>query len=388
MSDQDAVRAAIGFARTLRAAGVPATTDRADAFVEALATLDPARRADVYWAGRVTLCARREDLDRYDRAFRAYFDGHHPESPARRPPHVTRTVVRPVLTRTETAPGHEDEEAPLVADASRTEVLRTKDVAQLDESEREELRRLLGLLDMPGALRRTRRWQLSVRGRVDRAATMRALLRTGGEPARLVHRTHRLRPRPVVILADVSGSMGAYADALLRFAHAAARGSHARTEVFTVGTRLTRVTREISLREPDTAMAEVARTVPDWSGGTRLGERLKTFLDEWGQRGMARGAVVVVLSDGWEQADPALLGEQMARLGRLAHRVVWANPRKARPGYAPLVSGMAAALPHVDEFVEGHSLAALEQLARVVARGATPPPVRGAAVHAARWPAS
>jgi uncharacterized protein with von Willebrand factor type A (vWA) domain len=162
--------------------------------------------------------------------------------------------------------------------------------------------------------------------------------------------------------------MSGYADALLRFSHAAAhrlRGPG--TEVFTLGTRLTRVTREMAHRDADAALLAVADAIPDWSGGTRLGELVKRFLDEWGQRGLARGAVVVVLSDGWERGDASLLGEQMARLHRLAHRVVWANPRAGRPGFAPLAAGMAAALPHVDDFVSGHSLAALERLAALVA---------------------
>jgi uncharacterized protein with von Willebrand factor type A (vWA) domain len=193
------------------------------------------------------------------------------------------------------------------------------------------------------------------------------MLARGGETALIRHRTHRRRPRRVVLLVDVSGSMAPYADALLRFAHAAARATAARVEVFTIGTRLTRVTKEMTSPDPDAAMASVAATVPDWSGGTRLGDLLKEFLDRWGQRGMARGAVVVILSDGWERGDAAALGEQMARLQRLAHRVVWANPRKARPGFEPLAAGMAAALPHVDAFVSGHSLAALEHLAEVVA---------------------
>ena len=154
----------------------------------------------------------------------------------------------------------------------------------------------------------------------------------------------------------------------LRFAHAAShRQRGPATEVFTIGTRLTRVTRELAHRDADAALAAVAAGVPDWSGGTRLGELVKDFLDRWGQRGMARGAVVVVLSDGWERGDVTLLGDQMARLRRLAHRVVWANPRAGRPGFEPVAAGMAAALPHVDDFVSGHSLAALEHLATVVA---------------------
>ncbi|MCU1693185.1 MAG: hypothetical protein JWM64_2276, partial [Frankiales bacterium] len=191
------------------------------------------------------------------------------------------------------------------------------------------------------------------------------VLRAGGEPARLCHRRTVVRPRRVVLLVYVSGSMDVYADALLRFAHAASRRG-APTEVFALGTRLTRLTRELSHREPDAAMRAVADALPDAGGGTRLGELLKQFLDRWGQRGTARGAVVVVLSDGWERGDATLLGEQMQRLHRLAHRVVWANPRKAAPGYAPVAQGMAAALPSVDDFVEGHSLAAYEHLADVV----------------------
>ncbi|NEA23138.1 vWA domain-containing protein, partial [Actinomadura bangladeshensis] len=164
-----------------------------------------------------------------------------------------------------------------------------------------------------------------------------------------------------------SGSMSPYADALLRFAHAAARSGGRDVEVFSAGTRLTRLTRELRHRDPDAAMAAATAAIPDWSGGTRLGEELKEFLDRFGQRGLARGAIVVIASDGWERGDAALLGEQMARLHRLAHRVVWANPHKARPGYEPLTAGMAAALPHVDDFTSGHSLAALEELARIVA---------------------
>jgi uncharacterized protein with von Willebrand factor type A (vWA) domain len=164
--------------------------------------------------------------------------------------------------------------------------------------------------------------------------------------------------------------MEPYADALLRFAHVAAR-RRSGTEVFTIGTRLTRISRELRRRDVDLALAAVTRTVPDWSGGTRLGELLRAFLDRWGQRGTARGAVVVFASDGWERGDPQVLAEQMARLHRLAHRVVWVNPHRGKPGFAPLTAGMAAALPHVDEFVSGHSLAAYQELAAVLSRDAS-----------------
>ena len=175
------------------------------------------------------------------------------------------------------------------------------------------------------------------------------------------------RTRRLVLLLDVSGSMEPYARAFVRFLHAAVIG-RGRVEAFALGTRLTRVTRELASHDPDAAVGAAARRVTDWSGGTRLGEGLRRFNDEWGVRGLARGAVVVVFSDGWDRGDPAVLAEQMGRLRRVAHRVVWVNPLKASPGYAPLAQGMAAALPYVDDFVEGHSLAALEELSKVIAR--------------------
>ena len=194
---------------------------------------------------------------------------------------------------------------------------------------------------------------------------MREALRTQGDAVRLRHLEHHQRPRRVVLLCDVSGSMEPYSRALLRFANAAVAG-RGRVEAFTLGTRLTRLTRELSSRDPDVALAAAAGAVADWSGGTRLGEGLRRFNDTWGVRGMARGAVVVILSDGWDRGDPDELAEQMARLSRVAYRIVWVNPLKASPDYEPLARGMAAALPYVDEFVEGHSLASLEELADVI----------------------
>ncbi|WP_079129512.1 VWA domain-containing protein [Streptomyces sp. F-3] len=363
----------LGFARSLRAAGVAVSAERVHAFLRAVAVLRPGVRADVYWAGRLTLCGDRDDLERYERVFAAYFGTD--REPARAapaaPPPRLRPVVRDAPGGPPAEPAEGEREGPPVASlASSVEVLRHRDMADLGPAERAQVRRLLAAFALRGQTRRTARRRPARRGEVDPHRTVRDMLRLGGEPALLRRHARAERPRRVVLLVDVSGSMGPYADALLRFAHAAVRGR--RTEVFTVGTRLTRVTRELAHRDPDLAMAAVAEAVPDWRGGTRLGELLREFLDRWGQRGMARGAVVVLLSDGWERGDPRLLAAQMRRLHRLAHRVVWANPRKARPGYAPLAAGMAAALPSVDAFVEGHSLAALERLAAVV-RGAEPP---------------
>ena len=346
------------------------TTFRQERFVEALTALDPRAADDVYWAGRLTLCADREDVTRYDRAFDAYFGG---EAPHRRL-RSTRVAAQARVLQAVTAPvtdvpagaASDDERLRLTASASRTEVLRKRDLASLTPGDRELVNRLLAAFTLPGEPRRTRRWQPAHRGPLDRHRTTRAVLEGLGDPARLRRRRHRRRPRRVVLLVDVSGSMGVYADALLRFAHVATRAA-GEVEAFTLGTRLTRITRELGGRDPDAAMAAVAGVVPDWGGGTRLGDGLKAWLDRWGHRGMARGAVVVVMSDGWERGDPTLLGEQMRRLARLAHRVIWANPRKGQAAYQPLAGGMAAALPSVDEFLEGHSVATLQRLARLVA---------------------
>jgi uncharacterized protein with von Willebrand factor type A (vWA) domain len=364
------VRTVLGFARTLRHAGVAASPDRVEAMLAAMGALDVLDATDVYWAGRLTLCGGPDDLERYDAAFAAYFAGEVPRpSPAQAAPPQQRLAESAPLDAGSGEGADEDAEAPdLAARASGDEVLRHRDVAELTPAEREELRRLFALLVPATPMRPARRRRPSPAGAVHPARTVRRALRDGGEVTRLLHRRPGPRPRRVVILVDVSGSMSPYADALLRFAHAAVRARPASTEVFTIGTRLTRVTREMRQRDPDRALAASGSAIPDWSGGTRLGEVLKAFLDRWGQRGTARGAVVVVCSDGWERGGTELLAEQMARLHRLAHAVVWVNPHKGRDGYEPLTGGMQAALPSVDHFVAGHSLAAFEQLTGVIER--------------------
>jgi uncharacterized protein with von Willebrand factor type A (vWA) domain len=365
---RSATETIVGFARTVRAAGVGADPERVHTMLRALDHLDVLDPSDVYWAGRLTLCSDPADLPRYDRCFAAYFSGQTARTVRRPPPVVvTRTFAVPASPRRD----EEDEERadPRTATSSSVEVLRHRDVARLGTAERAEVNRLIALLETGAERRRSRRFAPAPSGRLDPQRTVREVLRHGGEISQLRHRTYRTRPRRVVLLIDVSGSMSPYADALLRFAHAAVRSGGRTTEAFSAGTRLTRLTRELRHRDPDTAMAAVSAAIPDWSGGTRLGEELKEFLDRFGQRGLARGAIVVIASDGWERGDACLLGTQMARLHRLAHRVVWANPHKARPGYEPLTAGMAAALPYVDDFVAGHSLAALEELARILKAG-------------------
>ena len=365
---RDFVDVVLGFARTLRQAGVPAGPDRVQAMLSALGHLDVLDSGQVYWAGRLTLCADPEDLDRYDAAFALYFGGRRPA--AGRTAATAPQVVRPAPFEpaTDGAEQQEEDDSPSFAvHASRHEVLRHRDVTALSATERQQLQRLFALLAPRASGRRSLRYTAARRGRVDLDRTVRQMLSQGGEPTALLRQRRRRKPRRLVLLIDVSGSMSPYADWLLRFAHAATRRAPLGTEVFTVGTRLTRVTRELRLRDPDRALAAAGRAVPDWRGGTRLGDALKAFLDRWGQRGAARGAVVVLCSDGWERGDPGELGSQLARLARLAHAVVWVNPHKGKDGFAPVTGGMVAALPHIDSLVAGHSFAALEELVEVIA---------------------
>lgn len=373
MSDQivltrDVAGTMIGFARTLRAAGVEASTDRVQAMLTALDHLDVMSGRDAYWAGRFTMCGNPDDVARYDAAFAAYFGGEVPRFGESLPGQILGKVA--ALGPNSDPDGTSDsegEDIPTATVASDVEVLRGKDVALLTDAERDDVRRMLARLDTIGPTRRSMRYSPARRGAVDARRTIRSMLRRGGEAEEVLRRAHRPRPRRIVMLIDVSGSMEPYADVLLRFAHVVSR-RRPDVEVFTIGTRLTRVTRQMSHRDPDAALKAVGGAVPDWSGGTRLGELMKAFLDRWGQRGTARGAVVVVASDGWERGDSTLLGEQMHRLHRLAYRVVWVNPHKGKDGYQPITGGMSAALPYVDALVAGHTLEAFETLAATLSK--------------------
>ena len=362
------MREAVGFARLLRAAGVDVPTGSTVLFVEALAAVGVDRRDGVYWSARATLLRSPADRAVFDACFDAWWLGSG-DGIGAAPAEVAPVVL--ALDDPDLAP-EGDPSAPGDVRAvtwSAAEVLRSKDFASCSAAELDEAARLMAELRLGGARRRSRRMRPSGRrgSRPDLRGTVRAALRTDGEALHPARRSASTRPRRIVLLVDVSGSMEPYARALLRFLHAAVAGRQ-RVEAFALGTRLTRLTRELSTHDPDAALLRAADAVPDWSGGTRLGEGLRAFNDTWGVRGMARGAVVVVLSDGWDRGDPAVLGEQVARLGRVAHRIVWANPLKATPGYEPLAAGMAAALPHVDEFVDGHCLDSLVTLAEVVNR--------------------
>jgi uncharacterized protein with von Willebrand factor type A (vWA) domain len=361
-------RAAVAFARVLRAAELDVPIDSVLAFVRAWEAVPGDDRSSVYWAGRATLVRRPEDLSVYDAAFAAFFDG--AEAVGQAPPAPPPAEV-PLAgddgdeAGDDGAPG--DDRPTEVVRWSPGELLRQKDFGTLTDEEREEAMRLLGRLRVHRARRPSRRQRRTHRTsrRPDLRRTTRAALRTGGETIDRHWTEPGERPRRLVLLVDVSGSMEAHARALLRFAHVVVAGG-TRVEAFALGTRLTRVTRELTSRDPEAALRAAGAAVVDWSGGTRLGTCLREFNDEWGVRGLARGATVVVLSDGWDRGEPELLGAEVERLHRVTHRLVWVNPLKASPGYEPLARGMAAALPHVDQFLEGHNVASLEALAEVL----------------------
>lgn len=369
------------FAARLRAADVPAGPERTSRLAAAVATSRPERVRELYWLARVTLVEDRDQLPVFQRVFDEVFGGladldadrgdtAAPKLPPQlrpgpkvRPPEQAPTTdsAAPAPTPGGGDGAADDDTGRVLMTASTDERLRRKDFADYTAEELLTLRRLAEELRLAAPLRRTRRTAPATTGHhLDLRRTLRRAHRTGGDPVRRVHRRRQTQRRRIVLLADVSGSMEAYSRVYLQLLQGAVRGAGA--EAFVMATRLTRLSRVLAGANPDLALARAAEEAPDWSGGTRIGEALKTFLDQHGRRGMARGAVVVIVSDGWERADPGLLGEQMARLHRLAHRVVWMNPRSAADDYEPLVGGMAAALPHVDVLVSGHSLHALDEV--------------------------
>jgi uncharacterized protein len=359
---RDPATVAVAFVRTLRQAGLTVPVDATVRLVEALDVVDVARPGYVYWAARATLAPDPEDVALFDVLFAGFF-GAPVEVSGPDDPQPERAALDDPEDGQEAA----ETGGPVVpVRFSRVEVLRRADLADLDDEELAEAWALISRLRPVGAPRPSRRPEPATKGRLDLRRTVRAAIRAGGEPVRRSHTRPGSRHRRVVLLVDVSGSMEPYARALLRFAHAAVN-ARSRVEVFAVGTRLTRLTREMSRRDPDTALRRAAEAIEDFSGGTRLGEGMRAFNDQWGQRGMARGSVVVILSDGWDRGDPDRLAEEMTRMSRVAHRIVWVNPLKATPGYAPVTRGMVAAMPHIDVFVDGHSVEALERLSSVVA---------------------
>lgn len=365
----DPARIAVAFTRVLRGAGLRVPTSSTHTFTEALCAVGLDDRAGVYWSGRATLARNPEDIDVYDRAFAVFFDRRdaHVDPDDEEQLSITIAVDDDDDNPSDDDAGEPNDDPTIELRFSANEVLRNKDFAQYSADELVQAHELMSRLRLVGSPRSSLRLETTRRAttRPDIRRTMQAALRTGGEPIERHHRAPSTRLRRLVILLDVSGSMEPYARALLRFVHAAVAGRQ-KVEAFALGTRLTRLTRELQSRDPDVALSAATGRVVDWSGGTRLGDGLRHFNDEWGVRGLARNSIVVILSDGWDRGDPETLAEQMERLHRVTHRLVWVNPLKVTPGYAPLARGMAAALPHIDAFVEGHSVAAMEELTRVI----------------------
>lgn len=365
MPEHAVVRHVVFFGRVLREGGLEVGPRRIADALRGLDAIDLARQEDVYWTLRQTLVSRREDLETFDRAFHAWFL-RVAVDPALRPAGPPPPAI---VRRRSAVPGLGPEvdggETELGA-WSRDELLRTRDFAAMTSEEFARARALIRQIAVGRPARRTHRLRPDRRGSViDVRGLVRASLATGGDPVVRAYRSRAHAPRKLVLILDISGSMEAYARALLLYLHAA-RGSGRGVETFAFGTRLTRLTTELGTRSADAALAAASRRVIDWSGGTRIGDSLKAYNDEWGRRALTRGAVVVVLSDGCEFGDPTVLASEMARLARQAFAVVWVNPLKGHPGYEPLTGGMRAASPYIDRLVSGHDLASLEALGTVL----------------------
>jgi len=362
------VRHVVTFGRVLREVGIEVGPGRVVDAVRGLGTVDLTRQEDVYFTLRQTLVSRHDELELFDRAFAAWFL-RGPVAPIVRQQNQRNAdrVVRGSLTteseETEPEPG----DGRVELGASSHELLREKDFAEMTPEEFERCRFLMAAIARTRPRRASRRRAPDPRGdRLDLRRLVRRSLRSGGDPVEQAWKARKVVPRKLVVLCDVSGSMDAYSRALLLFLHAVV-GTGRGVEAFGFGTRLTRLTPDLATRDPEAALARATATVVDWGSGTRIGVSLKEFNDVYGRRALSRGAVVVIVSDGWDRDDPALLTKEMAKIARAAYAVVWVNPLKGNPEYQPLAGGMRAALPFVDRFLPGHNLRSLEELAAVLA---------------------
>jgi uncharacterized protein len=363
-------------AASMRAAGARVGVDELLGAHRALAAVDPADRSAAYFALRATLCSRHDDFAAFDAAFAELF-----APPPLAAPELPEELAPAALALPRVAVPSEEIALPAEGEAdvvpsawSDAELLREKDFADYTDAERSLARRVMVRLAGAGPTRPTRRTRPARRrgapphaARPDLRRTIRSSLRTGGDPLERHWREPSERPRPLVLVCDVSGSMEPYARMLLQYMQACV-AARRRVEAFVFGTRLTRVTAELAGRDPDRALDRAAGAAGDWSGGTRIGDALATLNREHGRR-VGRGAIVVLLSDGWDRGDPEQLAAEMARLRRCAHSLIWLNPLKAHEGYEPLTRGMQAALPHVDHFLAGNSLSSLADLAELMEGG-------------------
>ena len=360
----------VNFVRELRTAGVAAGTGDAAAYCAAMAALDPTDLVDLYWGGRTTLVSRRESIGVYDEVFRRYFLGDASLAAELLTLKARLSTDDAVLTIPLTDPageGSEEEEAVLGWMASDAEALKRKSFAACTAEELAALRRIMARIRLTPPRRRTRRTAPARTGRTpDLRRTLRESMRMHGEPAELLWRQRRVRLRPLIFILDISGSMADYSRNLLQFAYSAKRAA-GKVEVFCFGTRLTRVTRALDTRNPDLALQRAASEVFDWEGGTRIGESLDAFVRSWGRRGLCRGGVVVICSDGLDRGDPDVLATAMERLRRQCHTLLWMNPHKGEDReFRPSTLGMMVAAPHIDLLLSGHDLRSLEELAAVL----------------------
>jgi uncharacterized protein len=370
--DDPFVSLLVDFARVLRVEGLPVGSGDVLTYCTAMAPLDPTDLTDLYWAGRTTLVTRRDSIPVYDQAFGRFFLDEGDDLPEPLQLTIRATAqLQSVLQVPATEPrreGRDEEEVRLGLVASDSEVLRNKAFAGCTPDELAAIRRIIARIRLQPPRRRTRRTTPTRAGRgvPDLRRTVRESMRMHGEPSTLFWRRRRMRLRPLILILDVSGSMADYSRNLLQFAYSVRRAS-TRVEVFCFGTRLTRITKELQRRKADDALDRAAKTVFDWEGGTRIGESLDTFVRDWGRRGMCRGGIVVICSDGLDRGDPSVLSAAMERLSRLSHRVIWMNPHKGNSlDFQPSTLGMMVAAPHIDRVLSGHDLRSLEELAELL----------------------
>jgi uncharacterized protein with von Willebrand factor type A (vWA) domain len=389
---------AAAFSQRLHAAGVPVTPGMSEQFARALKLTKPVSRRRLYCVARAIFVTGFQQVATFNRVFAEVFGKGAKRNPdlevelETAPPKEEVDSEAPDAETKDSEEG-ESAEAPQgmtagddegededddeegkevlvpIQEASDDDVLGEKNFSALNAGELAALYRLMVRLQLATPIRTTRRKKRGRRGEhLDMRRTLRQSLHTGGDPIELARKRRRKHPRRLVMLCDISGSMEPYARAYLQFLHAA-RATGPYSEAFVFATRLTRLTRQLSGRNPQRAIRRATEAAPDWSSGTRIGDALKTFNDRYGRRGMARGSVIVILSDGWERGDPELVGREMQRLARLAYRIVWVNPRVVAKDFAPRAGGLVAALPFCDALVSGHSLKALEEVADAIAAG-------------------
>ncbi|MFZ8998205.1 MAG: vWA domain-containing protein [Ilumatobacteraceae bacterium] len=362
----------VEFCGELRAADLPVGSDDVMALCASLAELDPTDIMDTYWAGRCTVVSRRDHIPVYDDVFRRFFlderiDGDDDPRITMRASTNAQGVLQVPDAEQSGSSDLDEDEFHLGLQASTIDVHRTKHFADCTPEELAALRRIMAAIRLTPPRRRSRRQTPAGSGRRLHIRRMvRETMRRHGEPDRSLYAERKLRPRPLILLLDVSGSMSDHSRNLLQFAYSTKRAA-GRVEVFCFGTRITRITPQLDRRRPDEAMARAASAVFDWDGGTRIGDSITEFVRRWGRRGLARGGIVVICSDGLDRGDPETLERAMEQLSRLCHRVVWMNPHVGdRTGVVPNTLGMMIAEPYIDEVWSGHNLRSLEQFARAL----------------------